>query len=146
MNDTHLNISTWDTKSAMAITLEWVEKPHILQVTYQGKMTLDEIHNNLTEIGNRLMTEGEAPRCLLTVIQPDREIPIGILKLVGHPAFKTFKHVQMSALVGLDHYMIGMMAEKISSMWGTTKVQQYDSQPEALTALQNFVRTELAKR
>lgn len=128
----------------MPVTVDWVEKPHILQIVYQGKVTLDEIIGAWEQIEQFYLDSQIHPFCNLTVILPDREIPVGLLQLATHPIVRVLRYVDVSAICGVDHVMVGKLVETIASLPFAPEVHMVKSYESGLNYLQQIIRAEQA--
>jgi hypothetical protein len=123
----------------MPVTRDWID-PHILQVTYQGRLTLEEVQSEWTAAVADYERLQPKPFCLLSILLPDRQLPTGMLSLVSHPALKYRRVLDASALVGADHYLLKLLTESISKLHLGPQVKSFDQHQEALKFLQQFVR------
>jgi hypothetical protein len=123
----------------MPITREWID-PHILQVTYQGRITLEEVGAEWAAAAADYEHLQPKPFCLLSIVLPDRQLPTGMLSLVSHPALKYRRVLDASALVGVDHYLLKLLTENISKLHLGPQVKSFEHYHEALKFLQQYIR------
>ena len=124
----------------MPVKVEWVEAPHIFQFTLQGHASVDEIVAGLNVVKVMFHESGAHPFCGLAVIMPDYQTPVGILKLVTHPAIKTMRFMDAAAITGVNHFVMGMLVEMVSRLDFAPTIHMMDSYAEALNFLQQVVR------
>lgn len=128
----------------MAVIVDWIDEPHIFQFTIQGRNSVDDILMGWDEIGILYRAANNPkPFCGLGVILPDREVPIGILKVVTHPATQVMKTLDAAAITGVDHYLFGMLVELLSRIDGVPTIHTMETHDEALRFLRQVVRARL---
>ena len=128
----------------MAVTVEWIDEPHIVQLTYQGVIRVDDVVNGWEAVEKLYRQSETHPFCLLMQVLPDRELPTGLLRLASHPATKFLKPIDAASIAGVDHFLMGILTELLSRLDFSPQIRQAGSYNEALTYLQQVVRAQQA--
>jgi hypothetical protein len=128
----------------MSVTVEWIEEPHIAQITYQGMIQVDDILHGWDAVESLYRQSETHPFCLLMQVLPDRELPMGLLKLATHPGTRFLRPVDAASIAGVDHFLMGILTELLSRLEFCPPIHQTKSYNEALTYLQQVVRAQQA--
>ena len=128
----------------MPVTVEWIEEPHIAQITYQGRMSVDDILRGWEAVETLYRQTQTHPFCLLMQVLPDRELPMGLLKLATHPGTRFLRPIDAISIAGVDHFLMGILTELLSRLEFSPPIRQLDSHSKALMHLQQVVRAQQA--
>lgn len=128
----------------MAIIVEWVDEPYIAQVVMQGRLTVAQIITAWGDVGRLYSQYQQDPFCILTVILPDRELPLGVMSTVHHPMSRALSCASYHAVVGVDHYIIGMLVEALERLPDGPTMIRCPHYEDALTYLRQMVRARQA--
>lgn len=123
----------------MPITIEWVDQPHILQLIMQGYLTVDQLYDAWAMIADLHNDCQAEPLCLLTVVLPDRNLPLGWVNAAQHPAARTLKLVHYHAMVGVDHVVMGMLIEALENLPFRPKFERHTTYEDGLLALRQRI-------
>jgi len=126
----------------MPVSVEWVDEPHIFQVTFQGKITTDEIIAAWQQIAALHDQQAAHPFCGLGVVLPDHELPLGLLQLATHPLTGVLRHLDAAVAIGVDHFLFGMYVEMLSRLPFGPSIHVMESYSEALNFLRQVVRSQ----
>jgi hypothetical protein len=126
----------------MPTNVEWIQEPNILQITYQGNITLEDVVAGWEQVATTYQRYQEHPFCLVLVFLPDRQIPVGLLKLATHPVMNILRFVDAASVVNADHVVVGMYIEKLSSLDFAPTFRRFDNFLTASNYLKQVVRVQ----
>ncbi|MFP4323431.1 MAG: hypothetical protein ACLFTK_13335 [Anaerolineales bacterium] len=121
------------------VTASWLEEPHIAQMTLQGAFRLDDITDGWQAVGALHATHPAHPFCLLVIIMPNRELPVGLLSLAQHPATAVFREIDAVAVIGMDHFLIGMLGEMIAGLPYGPQMRTFETYNDGLRYLHQYI-------
>jgi len=126
----------------MPIDVEWIDEPHIIQVTYHGRCRIEEVIAACQQIARFYNQYQQAPFCMVGVIMPGAFAPPDLADITTHPAFETLKRLDAIAVNGVDDAAFNRFIETLARIPDAPPTHLFDLYRESVQFVQQFVRVQ----